>query len=203
MSGGAGSSIDRGTNKQFGRCNLAQTLRLIRSDIAYRCEYEFKPIHWKTGLRMLRHPGVACVVRYRLQCFFYSNGLTPLGWMMKFMNLMFYGVQIHERARIGGGLYMGHASTILITENVSIGERCVLLHQNTIGLSPFSCPGQTSSTVTVGNNVTFGGGACAFGDIVIGDGCLIGVNTVVDRSFPANSSLFGVPAQLVGRRADP
>ena len=120
---------------------------------------------------MLRHPGVACVVRYRLQCFFYANGLAPLGWLMKSTNLVLYGVQIHERARIGSGLYMGHAATILITENVSIGERCVLYHQNTIGLSPFAGYDQSSGVVKVGDDVAFGGGACAYGDIVIGDRC--------------------------------
>src|SRR3954451_6322598 len=89
------------------RYTLPQTWRLVCSDISFRCNYEFKPANWKTGLRMLRHPGVACVVRYRLQCFFYSNHLAPLGWLMKFLNLFLYGVQIDERARIGGGLYMG------------------------------------------------------------------------------------------------
>lgn len=182
------------------RDSFSETARLIRSDIAFRCAHEGKPETWKTGLRMLRHPGVACVVRYRLQCFFYASGLAPLGWLMKSMNLILYGVQIHERARIGPGLYMGHAATILITENVSIGERCVLYHQNTIGLSPLVGPNEPSGLVKVGDDVAFGGGACAYGDIVIGDRCRIGVNAVVDRSFPADSSLFGAPAQVVGRR---
>jgi serine O-acetyltransferase len=188
------------SEKRSHRNSISESLGLIRSDIAFRCEYEGKPANWKTGLRMLRHPGVACVVRYRLQCFFYSNGLAPLGWMMKCMNLVFYGVQIDERARIGGGFYMGHAATVLITKNVSMGERCVLFHQNTIGLSPFLGPEQSAGVVIVGNDVTFGGGACAYGDIVIGDRCHIGVNAVVDRSFPADSSLFGTPAQVVGQR---
>ena len=121
--------------------------------------------------------------------------------MMKYLNLVLYGVQIHERARIGGSLYMGHAAAILITENVSIGERCVLFHQNTLGLSPISGAGGHDGTLTVGNDVIFAGGACAYGDTDIGDGCFLGANTVVDRSFPARSSLFGVPARVVGRRA--
>jgi serine O-acetyltransferase len=193
-------NADRDAGKPSLRASLSQTMRLIRSDVGFRCAYEGKPATWKTGLRMLRHPGVACVVRYRLQCFFYSNRLALIGWMIKFLNLIFYGVQIHERARIGGGLYMGHASAILITENVSMGERCVLFHQNTVGLSPFEGRDRNSGRVTVGDDVVFSGGACAYGDIVIGDRCLIGVNTVVDRSFAADSSLFGVPAQVVGRR---
>ena len=180
--------------------SLTETMRLIRSDIAFRCTYEHKPMRRTTALRMLRHPGVACVVRYRLQCFCFANGLAPLGRFLKFLNLILYGVEIDQRARIGGGFLLGHAVTILITADVTIGERCVLFHQNAIGLSPFHEPGRACGPVVIGDDVTFGGGACAYGNIVIGDRCRIGVNSVVDRSFPADSSLFGVPARQIGRR---
>ena len=103
ISSGASRSADE-AEKRLNGYSLSQTLRLIRSDIAFRCAYEHKPANWKTGLRMLRHPGVACVVRYRLQCFFYFNHLVPLGWLMKYLNLVFYGVEIHERARIGSAV---------------------------------------------------------------------------------------------------
>jgi serine O-acetyltransferase len=191
-----------GSNPQPCRTSFAETIRLIRSDIGFRCTYEHKPKSWKTALRMLRHPGVACVVRYRLQCFFCSNGLAPIGKFLKFLNLILYGVEIDERARIGGGLLIGHAVTILITADVTIGERCVLFHQNAIGQSPFHEPGRDCGPVVIGDEVAFGGGACAYGNIVIGDRCRIGVNSVVDRSFPADSSLFGVPARRIGRRPD-
>jgi serine O-acetyltransferase len=200
--GRARSSADIRSTERSDRYSLSQTIRLIRSDIAFRCTYEHKPPNLMTALRMLRHPGVACVVRYRLQCFFYSNGLAPFGKLLKFLNLLLYGVQIDERAHIGGGFYMGHAVTILITGDVTIGERCVLFHQNTIGISPFFEPGRASGPLVIGNDVTFGGGACAYGNIVIEDRCRIGVNAVVDQSFPAGSVLFGVPARVVGRVAE-
>lgn len=181
--------------------SLGQAMKLIRSDIEFRCVYEHKPFSWLTALRMLRHPGVGCVVRYRLQCFCYANHLSLLGGFLKYLNLILYGVEIDQRAQIGAGLYIGHAVTMVITEGVTIGERCVLLHQNTIGLSPFLEPGRAPGPVIIGNDVTFGGGSCAYGDITIGDRCRIGVNAVVDRSFPADSSLFGVPARLVTSNA--
>lgn len=198
--GGVNAQRDRMPSDRY---SFAETMRLIRADIAFRCEYEFKPFDWKTGLRLLRHPGVACVVRYRLQCFFYANGMAPLGWSMKFVNMMFYGVQIHERARIGAGFLLGHAVSILVTENVTMGERCRLFHQNTVGLSPGLAGERGAGLVRIGDDVEFGGGSCAYGDITIGDRCRIGLNTVVDRSFPAGSSIFGVPGQVVGVRRAP
>jgi serine O-acetyltransferase len=198
--GSAGGSDVREDEKRSKRYSFSETMRLIRADLAFRCEYEFKPYNWKTGLRLLRHPGVACVVRYRLQSFFFGNGLAPLGWLMKFVNFFFYGVEIHERAKIGPGFFMGHAVSILITENVAMGRRCRVFHQNTIGLSPGLGDERRAGVVRVGDDVEFGGGSCAFGDITIGDRCRIGVNAVVDRSFPAGSSIFGVPGQVVGMR---
>lgn len=199
ISAGANQAADE-TEKRPRVHSLSQTLRLIRSDIAFRCAYEHKPANWKTGLRMLRHPGVACVVRFRLQCFFYFNHLAPLGWLMKYLNFIFYSVVIDERARIGGSLYMGHAASILIAANVTIGERCILFHQNTLGLSPFLEPGARAGNLLIGNDVVFAGGSCAYGDIVIEDRCFVGVNAVVNRSCPPDSTLFGVPAQVIGRR---
>lgn len=183
------------------RMTFARTRRLMREDLAHRCAYENKPFTWTTGLKMIRHPGVTCVILYRLQCFFYANHLALLGWCLKSINLIVYGVRIDEHARIGGGLMIAHAVTILVAKNVSVGERCVFLHQNTIGVSPFLDPDRDPGKVIVGSDVTFGGGSCAFGDIVIGDGCRIGVNAVVNRSCPAGSSVFGVPAQIIGRHA--
>jgi serine O-acetyltransferase len=179
---------------------MRETVTLIGADIAYRCVYEHKPRTWMTGLRMLRHPGVACVIRFRLQCFFYDNHLAALGWLCKSTNSFFYGVEIDERAQIAGGLLLGHAVTILVTGNVQIGERCVLLHQNTLGLAPFGQRSIPPGIVIVGDNVTFGGGSCAYGEIVIGDKCRIGVNSVVNHSCPVGSSLFGVPARVVGNQ---
>lgn len=183
------------------RYSWAETKRLIKADIGHRCQYENKPQRLLTGIKMLRHPGVACVVRYRLQCFFYDNRMGLFGALMRFINLAFYGVSIDRRVQIGGGFLMGHAITMMIHGDVVIGERCVIFHQNTIASSPYFEPDRASGPLIIGDDVVFGGGACAYGNITIGDRCRVGANSVVDRSFPADSALFGVPARIVSSRA--
>ena len=190
---------DRRVSGNPVRQSLSQTLRLVRADIAYRCAYEHKQLTLMRALIMLMHPGVSSVVRYRFQCFFMSNHMGVLGRLLKFLNLVMYGVDIDENARIAGGLYIAHAVSILIVGDVTIGERCALFHQNMICSSPFCEPGMEAGPVVIGNDVAFGGGSCAYGNIVLGDGCKIGVNAVVDRSFPAGSVVFGVPARVIAK----
>lgn len=50
---------------------------------------------------------------------------------------------------------------------------------------------------SIGNNVSFGPGAKAFGDITIGDNAYILSNAVVTKSVPANSIVGGVPAKII------
>jgi len=180
------------------RYSLLETLRLIRGDIAFCRAFEPEEPGWAGGLRLPMRPAVACVIRYRLQCLLYSHGLAPLGWALKFFNLVVYGVDIDQRARIGGGFVIRHPVAILVTAGVTIGERCVMHHQTAIGRSPYLEPGREPGPVMIGDDVTFAMGSCAYGAIVIGDGCRIGANTVVDRSVPPGSLLFGVPARIVG-----
>lgn len=179
------------------RYSLLETLRLIRSDLAFRRAFELDEPGRRRTFGFHMRPAAACVIRYRLQCLLYSHGLTPLGWAFKFFNLLLYGVDIDHRARIGGGLVIPHPVAILITADVTIGERCVIHHQTAIGRSPYFEPGREPGPLMIGKDVTFGMGSCAYGNIVIGDGCRIGANTVVDRSVPSGSFLFGVPARIV------
>jgi serine O-acetyltransferase len=184
------------------RRSFKYTWRLIASDFRFRCTYEHKPPSTKTYIKLLRHPGMSSVVQYRLQHYFYARGWRMIGGLLKYLNIVLYGVEINENARIGPGLLIVHANTIIIGSDVIIGERCVLFHQNAITNSPFFEPGEDWGPVIIGDDVVFGGGAVAYGKIVIGDRTTIGTNSVVNKSFPGGSSLFGVPARVVGKRSE-
>lgn len=183
------------------RQSLLRTLSLIASDFRFRAEFERKHPGPLTYLRFCAHPAVFSITMVRLQRFFDTHWLRPLGWLLEMTNLLLFSVKVDSRAEIGPCLLMLHPSIVFIDGSVRIGSRCVLYHQNAIGLSPFLDPRNQggSGGVVIGDDVWFGAGACAYGDITIGDGCRIGVNTVVESSFPAGSTLFGVPARIVAR----
>jgi serine O-acetyltransferase len=203
LSGLGGDVTADGSYSATVRHTFPQTLRLIRSDFAFRRSLEGERPGWIRSVRLQMSPASACVLRYRLQCFFYSNRLAPLGWFCKYMNLVLYSVEIDESAHIAGGFVIGQPTAVRITGDVSIGERCVVYHQTMIGRSPFLEPEREPGPLIVGKDVIFGPGSCTYGKIEIGNGCRIGANTAVDRSFPPNTFLLGVPARVVRNPAEP
>jgi serine O-acetyltransferase len=175
---------------------ISRTLHLIRKDIAFRRIFDARPAGAINDLLLLTNPALRCVISFRLQGLFYGHGLGLLGSLLKYINLIVYGVEIDERARIGGGFVIGHPISIRIGGDVIIGERCVVYHHVTIVSDPFFEPGREPGPCVVGDDVIFAMGSCAQGKIAIGDGCRIGANTLVEKSVPAGASVFGSPAKI-------
>jgi len=95
----------------------------------------------------------------------------------------------------GKGLFIVHRGTIVIHSHVRIGENCCINAGVNIGTKA----GFVSKVPKIGNNVYIGPGAKIYGDITIADGCAIGANAVVTKSFlKPNSIIVGVPAKEKG-----
>lgn len=95
-------------------------------------------------------------------------------------------------AQIGDGFKVNHPYGIFINGRARIGRNFSCRGQITIGnkggLDENGCP-------VIGDDVNVGVGAKLIGSITIGDRCTIGANAVVTRSFPADSTLVGIPAR--------
>jgi serine O-acetyltransferase len=91
----------------------------------------------------------------------------------------------------GPGLRIMHRGTIVVNGHCRVGSNCTLNVCVNIGTSA----GFINKVPNIGNNVFIGPGAKLYGDIVIADGCAIGANAVVNKSFPIpNSVIIGIPA---------
>lgn len=108
--------------------------------------------------------------------------------------LMFrYGFQIPKQAEIGGGLFIGHFGTIVISANAKLGENCNIAHNVTIG----AARGSRSGAPTIGNKVWIGTGAVLTGNIMVGDDVIIAPNAFVNFDVPSNSIALGNPAKII------
>lgn len=91
------------------------------------------------------------------------------------------------------GMRIMHTGPILVNANAVIGKKCIL-H---IGTS-IVAGGTGERAPKVGDNVIFGVGAVALGDISIADGVAIGANAVVNKSIEEpNIAVAGVPAKKI------
>ena len=103
------------------------------------------------------------------------------------------GIQIPRGTDIGGGLLIPHYGCLVVNRNAKIGNRCVLLHNVTIGAKG---RGDDSGVPEIGSNVYVGAGASILGTVRVGDGAVIGANCVVVKDIPASMVAVGNPAKV-------
>jgi len=93
----------------------------------------------------------------------------------------------------GPGLCIVHHGTIVVSPLAKIGENC--------RIHPSTSIGYFNGAPTIGDNVYIGPGAKIFGQISIGDNVAIGANAVVNRDFPDNVTVGGIPAKIISKKS--
>jgi len=180
-----------GENPTPGDCNQNPPdigfFALVREDF---CTYDKKllePGFWAVLIH--RFGNLRMDIRPRLLRMPFSLLYQVLHmWMSGFFGIdLQYSVKLGRRVRIWhhGGMFLGAAS---------IGDDVTIRHNTTMGVAHQD---ERWKKPIIEERVDIGTGACILGDIRIGHDSVIGANTVVVRSFPPYSTLFGVPARRV------
>ncbi|WP_373415071.1 serine O-acetyltransferase [Rhodococcus sp. NCIMB 12038] len=91
----------------------------------------------------------------------------------------------------GPGLSIPHYGSVIVNDKVRAGRFCRIHSGVNIGENRGSAP-------VLGDGVYFGPGAVAYGDIVIGNRCVVGANSVVNTSFGNDAVIAGAPAKQIG-----
>ncbi|MCA9073005.1 MAG: serine O-acetyltransferase [Planctomycetaceae bacterium] len=107
-----------------------------------------------------------------------------------------FGVDCHPAAKIGAGILIDHATSVVIGETAVIEDNVSLLHEVTLGGTGKEL-GDRHPKVRKG--VLIGAGAKILGNIEIGEGAKVGAGSVVLDSVPPHTTVAGVPAVRVGR----
>lgn len=94
------------------------------------------------------------------------------------------------------GLCIVHMGPIYINHDVKIGKNFRIHPMTTIGKNI----GTDNSSPKIGDGVWVGPGARVIGNISIGDNVVIGTNSVVNKSFPSNVTIAGVPARIINQK---
>lgn len=113
---------------------------------------------------------------------------------------------------IGDDVTIGRHVTITATTRVRIGAGSLLsegVYVSDSGHDVFS-PGARPlvqmpllelGPVEIGPRCFIGFRACVLPGVTLGEGCVVGAQSVVTRSFPAGSVIAGAPARLLRRKA--
>jgi serine O-acetyltransferase len=106
-----------------------------------------------------------------------------------------FGVDIHPGARVGKGIMIDHAHSIVIGETAVVGDNVSMLHSVTLGGTGKE---DGDRHPKIGDGVMIGAGAKVLGNIHVGRCSRIAAGSVVLQDVPANSTVAGVPARIVG-----
>jgi serine O-acetyltransferase len=101
-----------------------------------------------------------------------------------------YGVDIHPGAVLGPGLFVDHASGVVIGETSVVGANVSLLHGVTLG-GTGKPDGQFKRHPTIGDNVTIGALATLLGNIQIADNATVGAQAVITKDVGEGETAIG------------
>jgi serine O-acetyltransferase len=146
---------------------------------------------------VLCYPGIHAVWGHRVSHWLWRHHRTLLGRLCSALTAWLTGVDIHPGAVLGPGLFIDHASGVVIGETAEVGADVTIYHGVTLGGTSLQ---RGKRHPTVGDRVTIGAGAKVLGPITIGHDSRIGANAVVVRPVPPDSVVVGVPGQVIHRK---
>ena len=144
---------------------------------------------------LLFFKGFQAIQAYRIGHWLWREGRKDLSYFMQMRVSEVFGVDIHPAAKIGKGIMIDHAHSIVIGETARVGDNVSMLHSVTLGGTGKE---EQQRHPTIGCGVLIGAGAKVLGNITVGDCSRIAAGSVVLQDVPAKKTVAGVPARIVG-----
>jgi serine O-acetyltransferase len=138
--------------------------------------------------------GFMALQAHRLGHWLWTEGRETLAFYLQSRTSELFQVDIHPAARVGSGVFMDHATGVVIGETAVVGDDVSLLHGVTLGGTGAD---RGDRHPKIGKGVLLGAGAKVLGNIEIGDYAKIASGSVVLKPVPAGCTAAGVPAKLV------
>lgn len=114
-------------------------------------------------------------------------------------------VKVGDYANLGESLRLNGRGGVTLGDHVLMGPD-VIIYSGTHTFSRTDIPIQRQpmryAPVVIGNDVWLGARVIVLPGVTIGDGCVIGANSVVTGDLPPNAIAAGAPARVIDRRTD-
>ena len=169
-------------------------LAAIRDDI--RAAKQRDPAVPSTLQVVFAYPGVHAIWGHRVSHWLWERGAKVAARTLGEITRILTGVDIHPGAILGTGLFIDHATGVVIGETAEVGDDVTIYHGVTLGGSGADIGKRHP---TIGDRVIIGAGAKILGPIKVGDDSRIGANAVVVKEVPGSAVVVGVPGQAISR----
>jgi serine O-acetyltransferase len=138
--------------------------------------------------------GFNALQAYRIANWLWKQERQTLALYLQNRASEMFQVDIHPAAKIGSGIFIDHATGVVIGETAVVGDDVSMLHGVTLGGTGAQ---RGDRHPKIGKGVLLGAGAKVLGNIEIGEYAKIASGSVVLKPVPAHCTAAGVPARIV------
>lgn len=170
-----------------------QLVEAARTDLM--AVFERDPACHRLLQPVLYFKGYQAMQGYRVAHWLWQTGKEDLAFFFQMRISEIFGVDIHPGARIGKGIMIDHAHSIVIGETAVVGDNVSMLHSVTLGGTGKE---EQDRHPKIGDGVLIGAGAKVLGNILVGNCSRIAAGSVVLEDVPPCKTVAGIPARIVG-----
>jgi len=165
----------------------------VRVDI--QAYYDRDPACDRFVMPVLYFKGFHAIQTHRLAHWLWNEGRKDFALYLQSRSSSVFQTDINPAARIGKGIFIDHATGLVVGETAVIEDDVSILHGVTLG-GTGKAGGDRHPKIRYG--VLIGAGAKILGNIEVGHCAKVAAGSVVLASVPHNKTVAGVPARVVG-----
>lgn len=144
---------------------------------------------------VLYFKGFHAVQSHRLAHWLWHEGREDFALYIQSRSSAIFQTDIDPATKMGQGIFLDHATGIVIGRTATIGDNVSILQNVTLGGTGKE---EGDRHPKIASGVLIGSGAKVLGNIEIGKCSRIAAGSVVLKPVPANKTVAGVPARIVG-----
>ena len=144
---------------------------------------------------VLYYKGFHAIQTHRLAHWLWSQGRKDFAYYLQSRSSAVFQCDIHPAARIGRGIFLDHATGLVVGETAVIGDNVSMLHDVTLGGTGKD---HGDRHPKIADGVLIGAGAKIIGNIEVGHCARVAAGSVVLSAVPHNVTVAGIPAKVVG-----
>ena len=144
---------------------------------------------------VLYFKGFHAIQTHRLAHWLLTKGRRDFALYLQSRASAVFQCDIHPAARIGRGIFLDHATGLVVGETAVIEDDVSMLHGVTLGGTGKE---DEDRHPKIRYGVMIGAGAKILGNIEIGHCARIAAGSVVIKAVPNNVTVAGVPAKVIG-----
>jgi len=149
---------------------------------------------------VLYFKGFHAIQTHRLAHWLLKKGRKDFALYLQSRSSAAFQCDINPAAKIGRGIFLDHATGLVVGETAAIDDNVSILHGVTLGGTGKE---NEDRHPKIRQGVMIGAGAKILGNIEIGRCARIAAGSVVIKPVPNNVTVAGVPAKVVGEAGCP